>query len=205
MTEFPGGRRLFAAMGADIPKDDPTYPEIRFVPNARQVVAFEPAGAGCRMISWDLSGNQSLGPVFQSGQALAVDFSKDGRLAAATFQGEPWIHLIDWASRTELGRLHGHRGNVRGLSFSPDGRTLASASSDGTIRLWSVSSSRLLATFAFDEEGAQPDFDGRVYQVFFSPDGNSLAALSGSGRVRLFQAPALAEIDALEAGGDSTR
>ncbi|MEH2243716.1 WD40 repeat domain-containing protein, partial [Nostoc sp.] len=37
-----------------------------------------------------------------------------------------------------LQEFKGHQGAVRGVSFSPDGKTIATASDDGTARLWPV-------------------------------------------------------------------
>jgi WD40 repeat protein len=47
----------------------------------------------------------------------------------------------------QLGRpLTGHTGGVFGVAFSPDGRTLASASFDRTLRLWEVRTHKQLGT-----------------------------------------------------------
>ena len=42
------------------------------------------------------------------------------------------------ANQMELAVLKGHAGRVTGLSFSPDGQLLVSASEDKTLRSWQV-------------------------------------------------------------------
>ncbi|MEH1905466.1 MAG: hypothetical protein V7L04_29825, partial [Nostoc sp.] len=66
---------------------------------------------------------------------------------------------------------------VRSVSFSPDGKTIATASQDGTARLWTLNG-QLLQEF----KGHQ----GIVYSVSFSPDGKTIATASSDKTVRLW-------------------
>jgi WD40 repeat protein len=65
------------------------------------------------------------------------------------------------------------------VAFSPDGQTLASASADKTLRLWSVRTHHQLGTPLTGHKSY-------VYGVAFSRDGQTLATASDDTTVRLW-------------------
>ncbi|MBW4623147.1 MAG: caspase family protein [Cyanosarcina radialis HA8281-LM2] len=78
----------------------------------------------------------------------------------------------------ERNRLEGHTAWVTSVSFSPDGQTLASASSDSTIKLWRPDGT-LLKTL----QGHTKD----VHSVSFSPDGQLIASASSDSTIKLWR------------------
>jgi WD40 repeat protein len=70
---------------------------------------------------------------------------------------------------------------VWSVAFSPDGKTLASASMLGTVLLWNVQTGKRAATLQrFNPKGREEDVNP-AYSVAFSPDGEILAASTARG------------------------
>lgn len=89
----------------------------------------------------------------------------------------------------ERNRLVGHEGEIRAVAYHPDGTQIASASLDGTVKLWATDGT-LLQTLESNRRG--------VRAIAFSPTGDLLAA-AGGGQVRLWDVKTGAERSAIAA------
>ena len=69
-----------------------------------------------------------------------------------------------------VGILHGHTDAVESIAFSPDGGTLASVSSDRTLRLWSVTRP------AHRPLGSPMRADSPLYSAAWDPSGHTVAS-----------------------------
>lgn len=101
---------------------------------------------------------------------LGVAVSPDGgKVATGPGGSGGTTRLWDLASGTTK-LLEGHTSRVPNLAFSPSGQLLASASWDGTLRVWGVATGEPWATL----EGLP-----RFYAVAFAHDGQTLIAAGG--------------------------
>ena len=91
-------------------------------------------------------------------------------------------HISDQAVKT----LQGDEQRVCDLALAPDGRRFASASRDGTIRVWNARNGRDLMTLRGHED--------TVMSVAFSPDGKRLASVGRDRTIRVWDAQSGVEL-----------
>jgi WD40 repeat protein/DNA-binding SARP family transcriptional activator len=120
---------------------------------------------------WDAESGEELVAYeghIESDRIWGLAFSPDGdRMATSGSILKVW----DRSTGTEIFEFGGHTGTIGGLVFSQDGKYLASASVDGTARLWDASTGETIQRFFAP---------GSIFGAAFSPDEKYLV-VSGDG------------------------
>jgi eukaryotic-like serine/threonine-protein kinase len=119
----------------------------------------------------------------------SVAFSPDGKWLIVG--DDTTVDVWDAQAGAEVCRCSGHTGRVRGVAVSGDGQVLASASEDGTVKLWRLGGTPggLLATL----DGQA----GPVQGVAFHPDGKRLASAHQHQVVKVWDLSTRQEVNAL--------
>lgn len=105
---------------------------------------------------------------------LAADRADDG----ADERSSVIAALTTVRERGVLAILHGQQGPIFGVAISPDGRILASAGGDDSVRLWNLVTRKPV--------GQPLQAGAPVLAVAFSPDGQAVASGGSDGAVRLW-------------------
>src|SRR5262249_14251928 len=128
------------------------------------------------------SGGRALAPRFTLSNCTravwGMALSPDGqRLAVGGPFSDGSVRVYDMKTRQRLLTLMGDA-RILGVTFSPDGKRLASAGVDKTVRLWDATTGHEILTLR-----GHASF---IARLLFSPDGQRLVSVSGDKTVRVW-------------------
>jgi WD40 repeat protein len=142
-----------------LPRSIPTF-FLRFSADGKTLVAF--GGGTC--VSWSVEKGELLATTGGPPHTKSFSMTSDAEVMAMV--GPSGIWLREWRVPNPSRSVFTDPSRLTAIAFSPDDKTLASTSFEGTVRLWDV---------ATGKSSVIHTFGGRLSSVTFSPDGKLLA------------------------------
>ncbi|HVE70669.1 MAG TPA: tetratricopeptide repeat protein [Thermoanaerobaculia bacterium] len=121
--------------------------------------------------------SQQLTEVGYYGFSFPCDVSADWRLVATSMKDKSVLALFDTSTGDVVRTFTGHAGQINACAIAPDGRTIATGSDDGTVRLWHMDDGTQLASWKAHNQ---------VSSCAFLPDGSRIVSGGWDGIVKVW-------------------
>ena len=147
--------------------------DAKFAPDSKSIVT---SGSDGISYVWELPSGKQVRKFTDVTCEPAL--SPDGKTIAMCNKNA--IKLWDVEKNIEIARLHGHTSEIKAISFSPDGKKLASGGGpqDNTVRIWNVPN---------ETRGVLRGHKAKVGNVAFSNDGKLLASASDDKTAKIWE------------------
>ena len=150
----------------DLPTLHPTLPAFNFAAFSHDSRCVAVSFRRNTVRVWSTATYECLAVLSFDANVTAMAFARDGATLAVGTEG-PLIYICDLSSARCIHELRGHRKAITALSYSVDGSFLASASADGSIRVWRIEAGDYKHEITFAEEH-------RTASLAFSKDSKNL-------------------------------
>lgn len=169
------------------------YTQLRYSPDGRKLAGGGISRDDVHVAVWDVADGNLLHrwdwPKGRDPHSKVNDFSftSDGRyLAAAVFRQDA-AHVWDLTKDGLTGTIE--HGDVFGVSFSPDGKTLATAGWDKKLRFVDMETMKVRRTAEVEKAENRKELgDVRMYSVRYAPQGGIIATAHMNGVIRVWRA-----------------
>lgn len=179
----PDGRLLAAGFGG---RKDVSFIELWDIERRERLAELPGTTAISGFTTTEFTGFVGTLAFSADGKHLVAGFGSHGLLGWGD-RGKFPLLVYDVGARRVVRQLDGHGNTCVSVAFSTDGSRLASASHDGTARIWDTATWKELHVL-FNPDTATELGKRRVYDVAFSPDGKLLAMASAEGHVIIWDA-----------------
>jgi WD40 repeat protein len=165
-----------------------------FTPDNLQVAT---SGKDGKVILWNVQTGEKRAELVNPATVLGIAISPDGSKLVAGLDGRASTTVWDLTTRIKIGELD-QVGNVNAVTFSQDGKWVATGDNLGVINIWN----------AQDFTAGQPvrilQLNSKVLDMLFSPDRHWLVVGSSDGYAQIFDMTSGDEISRIPHIGEVT-